>query len=264
MSDSYLDVMSNIQVIKDLNPEYASSELDSLHIEHEQVMSNLRAKRSSLSAEEVDDKSVGHSSQGSRSGLADRTKLTALKVKHQVGLERIAKMQQELAEMRIQSQSVKAELDAIDMVEQAISYNQVESKSIIGQSADHQNYSSGIGSQYPQSISYSVPVCLKSEVITSGYSYSPPVTSSVSQASNVTSLASGYTSSLFSRLLAPLVQLIIALVILFLLVVSQCMLSQLLAPEVLLIKVLVILFLLVVSQTFMVQVFTIIQLIILI
>ena len=198
LSDSYLDVMSNIQVIKDLNPEYASSELDSLHIEHEQVMSNLRAKRSSLSAEEVDDKSVGHSSQGSRSGLADRTKLTALKVKHQVGLERIAKMQQELAEMRIQSQSVKAELDAIDMVEQAISYNQVESKSIIGQSADHQNYSSGIGSQYPQSISYSVPVCHKSEVITSGYSYSPPVTSSVSQASNVTSLASGYTSSSLS------------------------------------------------------------------
>ena len=112
--------------------------------------------------------------------------------------ERIVKLEQELAELQIQSQLDKAELDAIETADQVVHYNQVESKSIISQSADLQNYSSGIGSQHPQGISYSVPVSLKSEVITSGYNYSPLVSSSVSQASNVTSLASGYTSSSMS------------------------------------------------------------------
>ena len=112
--------------------------------------------------------------------------------------ERIVKLEQELAKLQIQSQLDKAELDAMEMVDQVVHYNQVKSKSIISQSADLQNYSNSIGSQHPQSVNYSVPVCLKSEVITSGYSYSPPVTSSVSQASNVTSLASGYTSSSMS------------------------------------------------------------------
>ena len=88
------------------------------------------------------------------------------------------------------------------MVDQVVHYNQVKSKSIISQSADLQNYRSGIGSQHPQRISYSVPVCLKSEVITSSYSYSPPVTSSLSQANNVTSLASVYESSSMSAQLA--------------------------------------------------------------
>ena len=114
--------------------------------------------------------------------------------------ECILKIKQELAELEILEfiQADKAALDAIDLVDQDISYNQVESKSIISQSADLQNYSSGIGSQHPQGISYSVPVCLKSEVITLGYNYSPLVSSSVSQASNVTSLASVYTSSCMS------------------------------------------------------------------
>ena len=112
--------------------------------------------------------------------------------------ERIVKLEQELAELQIQSQLDKAELDAMEMVDQVGHYNQVKSKSIISQSADLQNYSSGIGSQHPQGISYSVPVSLKSEVITSGYNYSPLISSSVSQASNVTSLASGYTSSSMS------------------------------------------------------------------
>ena len=112
--------------------------------------------------------------------------------------ERIVKLEQELAKLQIQSQLDKAELDAMEMVDQVVHYNQVKSKSIISQSADLQNYSNSIGSQHPQSVNYSVPVCLKSEVITSGYNYSPPVSSSVSQASNVTSLASGYTSSSMS------------------------------------------------------------------
>ena len=165
-------------------------------------MSNLRAKTSS-SAEEFDVKSVGHSSQGYRSSLGDRAKLAALKARRQVKVnfsERIVKIKQELAELEILEsiQADKAAFDAIDMVDQDISYNQAESKSIIGQSADLQNYSSGISSQHPQSISYSVPVCVKSEVITSSYSYSPLVTSLLSHASNVTSLASVYTSSCMS------------------------------------------------------------------
>ena len=79
----------------------------------------------------------------------------------------------------------------MEMVDQVVHCNQVKSKSIISQSADLQSYSSGIGRlQHPQSISYSVPLYLKSKVITSSYSYSPSVTSSLSQANNVTSLAS--------------------------------------------------------------------------
>ena len=112
--------------------------------------------------------------------------------------ERIVKLEQELAELQIQSQLDKAELDAIEMLDQVVHYNQVKSKSIISQSADLQKYNNSIGSQHPQSVNYSVPVCRKSEVITSSYSYSPPVTSSPSQANNVTSLASVYESSSMS------------------------------------------------------------------
>ena len=130
LSDSYLDVISNIEAIRDLDPEYVNTELDSLHIEQEQVMSNLRAKQSSSSAEELDNKSVGHSNQGFRSSSVDRPKLAALKARRQVKVdfsERIVKLQQELAELRIQ----KAALDAIDKVDQDVCYNQVESKAII-------------------------------------------------------------------------------------------------------------------------------------
>ena len=111
-------------------------------------MSNLQAKISP-SAEEFDVKSVGHSSQGCRSSLVDRTKLTVLKVKHQLDLERIVKVQQELAEQQIQSQFDKVELDAMEMVDQVVHFNQVKSKSIISQSADLQNYRNSIGSQHP-------------------------------------------------------------------------------------------------------------------
>ena len=71
--------------------------------------------------------------------------------------ERIVKLEQELAELQIQSQLDKAELDAMEMVDQVVHYNQVKSKSIISQSADLQNYGNSIGSQHPQSINYSVP-----------------------------------------------------------------------------------------------------------
>ena len=64
--------------------------------------------------------------------------------------ERIVKLQQELAELQIQSQLDKAELDAIEMVDHVVHFNQVKSKSIISQSADLQNYSNSIGSQHPQ------------------------------------------------------------------------------------------------------------------
>ena len=66
--------------------------------------------------------------------------------------ERIVKLEQELAELQIQSQLDKAELDAMEMVDQVVHYNQVKSKSIISQSADLQNYNNSIGSQYPQSV----------------------------------------------------------------------------------------------------------------
>ena len=133
------------------------------------------------------------------SNLRAKISSSAAEARSQAALsERIVKLEQELAELQTQSQLDKAELDAMEMVDQVGHYNQVKSKSIISQSADLQNYSSGIGSQHPQGISYSVPVCLKSEVITSGYNYSPLISSSVSQASNVTSLASGYTSSSMS------------------------------------------------------------------
>ena len=71
--------------------------------------------------------------------------------------ERIVKLEQELAELQIQSQLDKAELDAMEMVDQVVHFNQVKSKSIISQSADLQNYGNSIGSQHPQSINYSVP-----------------------------------------------------------------------------------------------------------
>ena len=71
--------------------------------------------------------------------------------------ERIVKLEQELAELQIQSQLDKAELDAMEMVDQVVHYNQVKSKSIISQSADIQKYSNSIGSQHPQSVNYSVP-----------------------------------------------------------------------------------------------------------
>ena len=133
------------------------------------------------------------------SNLRAKISSSAAEARSQAALsERIVKLAQELAELQTQSQLDKAELDAMEMVDQVGHYNQVKSKSIISQSADLQNYSSGIGSQHPQGISYSVPVSLKSEVITSGYNYSPLISSSVSQASNVTSLASGYTSSSMS------------------------------------------------------------------
>ena len=133
------------------------------------------------------------------SNLQAKISSSAAEARSQAALsERIVKLEQELAELQTQSQLDKAELDAMEMVDQVGHYNQVKSKSIISQSADLQNYSSGIGSQHPQGISYSVPVSLKSEVITSGYNYSPLVSSSVSPASNVTSLASGYTSSSMS------------------------------------------------------------------
>ena len=71
--------------------------------------------------------------------------------------ERIVKLEQELAELQIQSQLDKAELDAMEMVDQVVHFNQVKSKPIISQSADLQNYGNSIGSQHPQSINYSVP-----------------------------------------------------------------------------------------------------------
>ena len=71
--------------------------------------------------------------------------------------ERIVKLEQELAELQIQSQLDKAELDAMEMVDQVVHFNQVKSKSIISQSADLQNYGNSIGSEHPQSINYSVP-----------------------------------------------------------------------------------------------------------
>ena len=93
-------------------------------------MSNLRAKISSSAAEARSQAAIS---------------------------ERIVKLEQELAELQIQSQLDKAELDAMEMVDQVVHFNQVKSKSIIGQSADLQNYGNSIGSQHPQSINYSVP-----------------------------------------------------------------------------------------------------------
>ena len=58
--------------------------------------------------------------------------------------ERIVKLEQELAELQIQSQLDKAELDAMEMVDQVDHFNQVKSKSIISQSADLQNYGNSI------------------------------------------------------------------------------------------------------------------------
>ena len=93
-------------------------------------MSNLRAKISSSAAEARSQAAIS---------------------------ERIVKLEQELAELQIQSQLDKAELDAMKMVDQVVHFNQVKSKSIISQSADLQNYGNSIGSQHPQSINYSVP-----------------------------------------------------------------------------------------------------------
>ena len=93
-------------------------------------MSNLRAKISSSAAEARSQAAIS---------------------------ERIVKLEQELAELQIQSQLDKAELDAMEMVDQVVHFNQVKSKSIISQSADLQNYGNSIGSQHPQSINYSVP-----------------------------------------------------------------------------------------------------------
>ena len=93
-------------------------------------MSNLRAKISSSAAEARSQAAIS---------------------------ERIVKLEQELAELQIQSQLDKAELDAMEMVDQVVHFNQVKSKSIISQSADLQNYNNSIGSQHPQSIHYSVP-----------------------------------------------------------------------------------------------------------
>ena len=93
-------------------------------------MSNLRAKISSSAAEARSQAAIS---------------------------ERIVKLEQELAELQIQSQLDKAELDAMEMVDQVVHFNQGKSKSIISQSADLQNYGNSIGSQHPQSINYSVP-----------------------------------------------------------------------------------------------------------